>query len=154
MGMDELNEYIQKHSHIRKDRALAKFVSELTRYCDFPDAWNDRTPRGLPVSEMGYSRSDYDEHRWWTTHFLLNDELKTQEQANEIDMVTNSLQAAFPTLSELGLFCELFAEDLRRDNEYNLYYKGRHANYWIRCVIRKRDYNLYVHSIIPTAKGV
>lgn len=149
MGINELMEYIQKHPHIRKDQALTKFVSDLSRYCDFHDAWKDRTPSGHPITEMGYTRSDYDGSQWWNTCFPLNDELKTEQRAKEIDQVTANMHKAFPSLSALGLFCELFAEDLRRDNEYNLYYKGRHANYWIRCIIRKRDYNLYVHSIIP-----
>lgn len=154
MTTRDLMDYIKNQPHIATNKALASFVAALSTNCDFLDAWKDRSPRGLPVSEMGYSRSDYDGHRWWTTHFLLNDDLKSPQRAEEIDLVTNNLQAAFPNLSELGLFCELFAEDLRRDNEYNLYYKGRYANYWIRCVIRKRDYNLYVHAIIPARKEV
>lgn len=154
MGINDLMDYIKNHPHIANNKALASFVAALTRDCDFEDAWKDRTPGGLPVSMMGYSRSDYAEHRWWTSFFLKNDALKSEQRATEIDWVTNSMQKAFPTLSDLGLFCELFAEDLRRDNEYNLYYKGKYANYWIRCVIRKRDYNLYIHSFIPTIKGV
>lgn len=149
MGINELMDYIKDHPHIANSKSLTDFVKNLKRDCDFLDAWKDRSPRGLPVSEMGYTRSDYDGSRWWTTCFPLNEALKTEQRSKEIDLVTTSMQAAFPTLSALGLFCELFAEDLRRDNEYNLYYKGRHANYWIRCVIRKRDYNLYIHSIVP-----
>lgn len=149
MGINELMEYIKNHSNIANSKPLTDFVKSLKRDCDFLSAWKDLTPKGNPVSEMGYTRSDNNGHRWYTTCYPLNDALRTAQRSAEIDLVTNSIQAAFPTLSALGLFCELFAEDLRRDNEYNLYYKGRFANYWIRCVIRKRDYNLYVHAIVP-----
>lgn len=152
MGLTELYEYIQKNPHIRDNPVLREFVTKLSRYCDFTDAWKDRTPQGHTVSEMGYTRSDYDGHRWWTSAFPLNSTLSTLERSKEIDSVTDYMIRCFPTLNDLGMFCELFAEDLRRDNEYNVYYKGHYANYWMRCIIRNKDYNLYVHAIIPTAK--
>lgn len=152
MGMDQLLKFINERPHIAGDGSLKKFVMALSRYCDFSGAWKDRTPRGYPVSEMGYTRSDFDGQKWWTSPFPLDDKLETPERARELDVVTSKLMEAFPSLDSLGDFCELFAEDLRRDNEYNLYYKGRYANYWIRCIIRERDYNLYVHAIIPNRK--
>lgn len=153
MGMDELMSFLGEKPHINGDAKLKKFVLALSRYCDFSDAWKDRTPCGHSAREMGYTRSDFSGRKWWTSPFPLNRELETPERAKELDDVTSMLMEAFPSLNALGDFCELFAEDLRRDNEYNLYYKGRYASYWIRVIIRKRDYNLYVHSIVPNGKG-
>lgn len=156
MENKELQKYINENQHtqhIKADPVLQEFVFGLSRYCDFLDAWKDRTPDGRPISEMGYTRSDYD-WQWWTYPFPLSEKLRTEGRAKELDKVTSLLTKAFPTLTHLGLFCELFAEDLRRDQEYNLYYKGQEANYWIRCIIRPRDYNLYVHSIILPDKEV
>ena len=105
------------------------------------------------MSEMGFTRSDYDGRKWWTTPHPINENLRTPERMKEIDEITAAMQAAFPDLSSLEEFCILFAEDLRRDEEYNLYYNGQTANYWIRCVLRNRDYNLYIHSIVPEKEG-
>lgn len=147
----DIQNYIQEHKHICDTPILRNFVSNLSRYCTFLGAWDKKGERGFPASEMGYTRSDYDSRnrKWWTTPHSVNKDLQTPARAKEIDEITDAMQKAFPDLNSLGDFCVLFAEDLRRDEEYNLYYRGRCANYWIRCIIRNRDYNLYVHSIIP-----
>ena len=145
----DIQNYIQEHKHIQGAPLLKRFVSGLSRYCSFTDAWDRRDGNGRPSAEMGYTRSDYNGRKWWTTPHPINKGLATPERAREIDEITEAMTQAFPDLEALGEFCVLFAEDLRRDEEYNLYYKGKYSNYWIRCIIRERDYNLYIHSIIP-----
>ena len=147
-----LAEYISARKHFKANSQLEGFVRELSRNCDFADSFANRTLSGRIPAEMGYTRSDYNGCRWWSSPFPVNEALRTPARAKELDFVTETMLKAFPTLRDLGDFCELFAEDLRQGNEYNLYCTGFFANYWIRAIIRERDYNLYIHSIVKPKK--
>jgi hypothetical protein len=70
----------------------------------------------------------------------------SKDRFAELMQVSNALMSVFPSLESLDTLCQKFAETLPGP-EYNLYYEGNTANFWIRAIPRFGDYNLYIHSI-------
>lgn len=125
-------------------------IEGLTRYCNFADTFNRKDHTKHPISEMGYMRADHDGRQWWTTAHPVHEDLYSKPRAKELDSVTDAIISSFKNLDELESFCVLHAEDLRSGNEYNLYFEGQECNYWIRAIIRRKDYNLYIHAFCKT----
>ena len=101
---------------------------------------------GRPVSEIAYSRSDYDGHRWWTTWHDGPGKKAVPELVKEIDDFQNALfkLPAFKTLNTMRRFCR-YAQATSEATEFNLYSETDHLYIWIRMITRFRDYNVYVH---------
>ena len=99
-----------------------------------------------PVSEIAYSRSDYDGSKWWTTWFDCQEEKAEWEIAQEID----GFHTAFFSLSDMrnlsamGKFCT-FAEPTNCPTEFNFYSETERLYIWIRMITRSKDYNVYIH---------
>lgn len=100
-----------------------------------------------PVSELAYSRSDYDGCKWWTTWHLCQGERATGALAEEIDDFQTSLLALpeFQTLRSLRRMCRNYAERTTEPTEFNLYAETGLLYLWLRLITRERDYNLYCH---------
>lgn len=100
-----------------------------------------------PVSEVVYSRSDYNGYRWYTNWFHPHKERLTQPLIEEIDQFMNALfeMTEFQTLDSMKKMCYSSAEKTGSDTEFNLYTETEHFYVWLRLITRFRDYNLYVH---------
>ena len=100
----------------------------------------------LPVSEVAYSRSDYDGNQWWSTWFSCRKERPEAHLVEEIDRFHNALfeMPEFETLASMKQLCSL-AEATANASEYNLYSETEHFHIWLRMITRPKDYNLYVH---------
>lgn len=100
-----------------------------------------------PVSEVAYSRSDHDGHRWWTTWFDRPEERPTRALREEIDAFQTPLLQLpeFQNLRTLRRMYHLYAEPTSEPTEFDLYSQTEHFYIWLRMIIRERDYNLYVH---------
>lgn len=123
----------------------------LTPVCTFQEIFQniEKIPSynfGHPVTEVAYSRSDYDGHQWWTTWHHCQKEKTPPELASEIDQFQNALFKIkeFKTLASMKLFCRQ-AEKTSNSTEYNLYSETTHFYIWLRMITRPKDYNLYVH---------
>lgn len=123
----------------------------LTPICSFRSIFQDvkKIPGysfGHPVSEVVYSRSDYDGHQWWTTWHNCCDEKPAPELVDEIDRFQKALfhMKEFQTLASMNRLCRQ-AEKLSDATEYNLYSETTHFYIWLRMITRPKDYNLYVH---------
>lgn len=128
---------------------------ELTNTCSFPEIWNDKDDSGRPMTEMGYMRSYLSHGTWFCDPFVVHSHLNTQNRAKELDMVNNAIMEAFPSLEELERFCKEHGQGTSEPTEWNLYCTGIHCHYWIRVIIRERDYNLYVHAyVIPSESNL
>ncbi len=103
-----------------------------------------------------HSRSDHDRYRWHTSWFhdeAAND-LAVDERrvvGEETEKVTFDLLRKFP--NGLRNFSRLFYSadtelSLTSEDEGNLYYIGKSANYWCRLINRQGDYNVYVTAIM------
>lgn len=111
----------------------------------------NKAPEGFSVSEsenrlIGYFRADHDGYKWWHTWWENHGELKTPEVKAEINRVgTEVIYRTFPGgLKMVEQYCrEANAESIGQD-EFNMYYSGELCNYWIRFIIRFRDYNIYL----------
>ena len=99
-----------------------------------------------PVSEIVYSRSDYDGNRWWTTWFDCQEKKPEWELTQEIDGFCNAF-FDLPEMSNLNTmrkFCA-FAEPTSCPTEFNFYAETSRLYIWIRLITRNRDYNTYIH---------
>ena len=103
--------------------------------------------------KIGHIRADYDGYRWWNTVWPMHKELATPEICREIDAVYDALTAkdAFADLATLRRFCNRFPQALANPEyggEYNFYLEGTRCLFWLRCITRKGDYNLYLHAFV------
>ena len=134
-------------------------VCYLDTTCTFEEVFRHTyTPpmqlTGRPVSEIAYSRSDYDGHRWWTTWHDGPGKKAVPELVKEIDDFQNALfkLPAFKTLNTMRRFCR-YAQATSEATEFNLYSETDHLYIWIRMITRFRDYNVYVHYYDKAAVG-
>lgn len=127
-------------------------LSELKAECSFKEVFDDiDTEIGYPKRKIGHMRADHNGYRWYNSVFPCHNELCTPEIAKEIDRVYDRLIAddAFRTLAELKKYCNAHTECAVSNDcqdEYNFYLEGEHCLFWIRCITRPRDYNLYLHA--------
>lgn len=105
-----------------------------------------------PVSEVVYSRSYYDDRKWWTTWFDCQEEKPSWELTQEIDGFTAGLfsMPEMETLDAMRQFCN-HTEATSCNTEYNLYAETDHFYIWLRLITRSKDYNLYVHYYLKEA---
>ncbi len=108
-----------------------------------------------PVSEVVYSRSDYDDYRWWTTWFHSHQERLTQPLIEDIDQFMKALfeMKEFQTLDSMSRMCYSYAEKTSSDTEFNLYSETEHFYIWLRLITRFRDYNLYIHFYLKDSNN-
>lgn len=125
----------------------------LTPFCTFDSIFNG--PKKLfplssvehPVSEVVYSRSDYDGWKWWRTWFPSGEDKVPRPLAQEIDQFSDALMEMpeFRSLDTMGRMCRSCAQPTDNPTDFNLYSETEHFYIWLRLVTRERDYNLYVH---------
>ncbi len=131
-------------------------LSELQVECPFPEVFEDKTTEGTKViynRKIGHTRADYDGNRWWNYCWPCRKELLVPLVTKEMDAVYEHLISpdAFGTLDKLTEFCRAHPKaraNEHTDSEYNFYYVGKLCFFWIRCITRKKDYNLYLHIFI------
>lgn len=123
----------------------------LTSECKFYDIYNelqvsDNTLK-YPVSELAYSRSDYDGYQWWTTWFDCQGNRPERLHIKKIDQFNAALfqMPEFQTLDTMTRLCKSYAKPTTSKFEFNLYSQTEHLNVWLRLLTRYRDYNLYIH---------
>ena len=123
----------------------------LTPVCSFPKVFEQTKKEGnsalpYPISEVVYSRSDYDGYRWWSKWFDCQKERPSKILCREIDQFHNALfrMPEFKTLDTMYKLCRC-AQPTSSSSEFNLYSETEHFFIWLRLITRFRDYNLYVH---------
>ena len=129
----------------------ASILSKLKVDCPFPEVFEDRVSQNGIFEyrrKIGHIRADYDDYRWWNSIWPLHKKLSTPEISKEIDELYMRLisKDAFATLSEMTDFCHDHPQAAVDRTEYNFYYEGEYCLFWIRCITRKRDYNLYINA--------
>ena len=146
-----------KSGHLKK--SVAKSTCYLVQTCTFSEVFKHtyKPPMQLierPVSELAYSRSDYDGYRWWTTWHNESGKKTPPELVKEIDEFQNSLfkLPAFKTLETMKRFCQ-YAEVTSDPTEFNLYSETAHLYIRIRLITRFRDYNAYIYYYDKAAAG-
>lgn len=129
-------------------------LSKLQIDCQFPEVFKDSEKiNGYSVChrKIGHIRADFDGRKWWNTVWPCHDELCTPEISKEIDAVYEQLisRDAFHTLIAMKEFCYTHLQSAvneQSQDEFNFYYTGEHCYFWIRCITRSGDYNLYLHA--------
>ena len=128
-------------------------IVTLTPQCSFSHVFDGpkkvppHSALPCPVSELVYSRADYDGRRWWMNWFLCQREPVTPELVPEIDAFSDALMKLpeLQTLRSLTRACKLYAEPTTEPTEFNLYGETEHFYIWQRLITREKDYNLYCH---------
>ena len=105
-----------------------------------------------PVSEVAYSRSDYDGRKWWRTWFPSNEGKIEPELSAEIDQFSNALMELpeFKSLNTMRQLCRLCAQPTGSPTDFNLFSETEHFYIWLQLVTWDRDYNLYVHFYLKS----
>lgn len=106
-------------------------------------AFSDR-----PEQKIGHIRADNDNYRWWTTYFPADaKKCKTPAVAKEANHLASIIFKLFPKYNDFVRFCEKHPEARLEssDDTYSFFVNGQEANYWIRCITRFRDYNVYIN---------
>lgn len=123
----------------------------LKKECTFSHIYNQTKKIPLsstphPVSEIAYSRSDYDGIRWWTTWYDCQEQKPEWEITQEIDGFYNAFfdLPEMTSLDTMRKFC-VFAEPTSCPTEFNFYAETNRLYIWIRLITRSKDYNVYVH---------
>lgn len=105
--------------------------------------------RTVSCKKIFHIRADYDGYRWWNSIWPCNKELATLQVRREADLVYDRLIAddAFQDLTALREFCRKYPEAAVHGSkdEYNFYFDGELCVYWLRCITRRKDYNLYLY---------
>lgn len=123
----------------------------LKTQCTFPQIYKQTKKIPLsstphPVSEIVYSRSDYDGRRWWTTWFDCQEKKPEWEIIQEIDDFYNAFfdLTEMANLDTMRKFCA-FAETTSCPTEFNFYAETNRLYILIRLITRSKDYNVYIH---------
>lgn len=126
-------------------------TASLVTECTFQHIYRDTKSIPLssskhPVSEIVYSRSDYDGRRWWTTWFDCQKEKPEWELTQEIDGFFNGFfdMPEMRNLDTMRRFSSL-AQPTCCNTEFNLYSVTEYFYIWIRLITRSKDYNVYIH---------
>lgn len=132
-------------------------INALEVNCPFPEVFHEKEePKDIGSRyrrKLVHIRADYDGSKWWNTIWSCHDELATPEIRREIDTVYEALVSkdAFADLETLRSFCHEFPHALANEtatDEYNFYMESVYCGYWLRCITRDRDYNLYLHAFL------
>lgn len=109
---------------------------------------SDCTFDDTPELKIGHIRADNDNYRWWTKYFPSTaEDFKTQAVKNEANHLANVIFRLFPKYNDFVRYCQSHPEAKleNSDDTYNFFVEGQAANYWIRCITRFRDYNIYIN---------
>ena len=99
-----------------------------------------------PEKKIAYNRLYHDGYRWYNTWFPKNgtDNNKIISEMEKISdyMTESALKNGIKDIYKLAEECN--AQSLFYD-EYDLFYKGKYTNVWIRMINRRGNYNMYIH---------
>lgn len=105
-----------------------------------------------PISEVAYSRSDYNGYRWWRTWFPSGEDKVEPPLSVEIDQFSDALMELpeFKSLASMRQMCRSCAQSSGSPTDFNLYSETEHFYIWLQLVTREHDYNLYVHFYLKS----
>lgn len=150
------------------DKAIEKDTedSPFGQYCverstvhlttEMPEGLKVKNPDGsykegeMPDERLiGYFRADHDGYRWFYTWFDREnvkanvDETKKELEYVGTQLVYHGFLNGISSLREFVYKMKAVAVSSQGD-EYNFYYSGWYCDYWVRFILRRRDYNMYI----------
>lgn len=102
---------------------------------------------------IGYLRGDYGRNgtEFWTTWCPNNDALKSDSFRFEFDQLMNVLRKGIlKNYDAMETHCykhpsaQIKGHWLDDGTGYGFYMSGEHFSYFLRCILRKGDYNFYI----------
>ena len=103
-------------------------------------------------------RADHDGHSWWSTYWPTHPELMTNARKREFNAVAGYLLevALKKGMPDIAAICKAHPQTVVGDpthGEYNFFVEGNESAYWVRLIMRPRDYNLYLHGYVKPSKN-
>lgn len=151
--LDELIEKCTEDSPLGQtctERSAVHLTTEM------PEGLKEKKPDGsreegkMPDERLiGYFRADHNGYRWYCTWFDgKNEKAKAYETKEELEYVgTQIIFHGFVNgISSLREFVyETNAVSVSSEgDEFNFYYSGCCCDYWVRFILRRGDYNMYI----------
>lgn len=145
-----LDDLIEK-AMVKENRVMEREIAirnSIPLTLEMPDSLNQNG--SLPEDRMvGYFRADHDGYRWHYTWFNgKNNEANVGETKKELEHVGTQLvfHGFLNGVSSMREFVyETGATAVSTENdEYNFYYSGFCCDYWVRFILRRGDYNMYI----------
>lgn len=151
--LDELIEKCTEDSplgQICEERSTVHLTTEM------PEGLKEKRPDGsleegkMPDERLiGYFRADHDGYRWHFTCFDgKNKKANAYETKEELEYVGTQLifHGFLNGISSLREFVnEMKAVSVSSEgDEFNFYYSGYCCDYWVRFILRRGDYNMYI----------
>lgn len=122
---------------------FGKHLDQITPNRTFPDYWENTEKRKHPANEIGFCRADHDGYRWWSKWFKVNGKA---DIPSEIDAIFDEIQDNIKNLYILSEFSRVHCTHLSND-ESSGFLKGEQYDYWFHFILRKGDYNMYMHVL-------
>ena len=103
---------------------------------------------------IGHLRADFgtEGNKFWSSWEDHAPEIKTQAFKDEFDGIINSLRenGILKNLYTMSVYCYDHHKEAKlndgRDNEYGFKIKTDNHIYYLRCITRRKDYNLYCYA--------
>ena len=124
----------------------------LNTVCNFRNLLDDVDLQDVcagkkPKAKIGHIRADHDGYRWWATYFPCHEELKTENIRIEMNEVcAEIIENRFRNLEEVKAFCYNNKDAKFGDCMYVFYIEHKFCNYELVFILRKGDYNMYLHA--------
>ena len=124
---------------------------ELQETCNFSEVFRHCSiaPDSLSLSEMpdaqiGHIRAYHDGYQWQGQYFPCRNGLRTKAFDSESQDIYYCLVTQLDTMEALRVFCGKYPLAKAGEEEYSFFMNGHAADYWIRFITRRGDYNLYL----------
>lgn len=94
---------------------------------------------------IAHNRLDHDGYRWWNTWFPGIGPNGNEEMKKEMEEVSNFMVSLFPKgIPDMERMVQEGKCERLSDDEHNLYIVGEYTDIWIRLILRRGDYNMYI----------
>ena len=105
-------------------------------------------PENFSIDEnlrIAHNRFDHDGYRWWNTWWPGIGTGGNEDIETELNEISDFMRDLFPKgLPDMQKFIWNSESEKISNDEYNLYIDGKYTNAWIRLILRKGDYNMYI----------
>ena len=140
---------------------LDNILKELKTECFFKEVFDettDRTNNQLYIDyprKIVHARANYDRKQWDVSFWGSHSEFATPDVRYEIHKTYAALisEHGFKNLDVLCDFCKEHPQALvneKTTDEYNFYFEGEYCYYWLRCITRSNEYNIYLHAFLKS----
>lgn len=123
-------------------------MDQLKTECSFPDKITEE-------NMLMRLRGDYNGTQWWTDYTFVDKDHPNNEAGMECDGIRDIITDELENLEDVEKFCKDHPDanvEGWRNDRYDFYFEGEHADFHIKLMYRPKDYNLYIYGYEKDAK--